>query len=348
MKKKTQTAMIAMSAALLVLSGCGQTGGSAGSAPAASSAASSAAAPAEGANKVVIYTPTEDYLIEYMQQRLDEQFPDYDISLEYYHSGDLAAKLLAEGADTACDIVFDCEYGYLQMLSDNFAEIGFIDNSQFVPDMQDPARKYMPVDRYSGSVIVNTQILQEKGLPIPESYQDLLDPMYQGLIEMPDPTASSTGYLFLKSLVNAWGEDEAFAYFDKLDANILQYTGGGSAPVKDAASGECAIALSLTFKAVDLINEGAPLQILFFEEGAPYTPAGLSIVSGHEQKQAVVDVVNYFYSDVIDDYLSTYLPEQIKVGQVNTTPSYPTDIPYADMSDNTPDVKEALLEKWDH
>ena len=73
-----------------------------------------------------------------MQQRLTAQFPDYDISLEYYHSGDLAAKLQAEGADTACDIVFDCEYGYLQMLSDNFATIDFIDNSQFVADMQDP------------------------------------------------------------------------------------------------------------------------------------------------------------------------------------------------------------------
>lgn len=159
--------------------------------------------------KVVIYTPTVDYLIEYMQQRLTAQFPDYDISLEYYHSGDLAAKLQAEGADTACDIVFDCEYGYLQMLSDNFATIDFIDNSQFVADMQDPTRKYMPVDRYSGSVIVNTQVLADKGLPVPQSYEDLLDPMYKGLIEMPDPTASSTGYLFLKSLVNAWGEEKA-------------------------------------------------------------------------------------------------------------------------------------------
>lgn len=298
--------------------------------------------------KVVIYTPTEDYLIEYMQQRLTAQFPDYDISLEYYHSGDLAAKLQAEGADTACDIVFDCEYGYLQMLADNFATIDFIDNSQFVADMQDPTRKYMPVDRYSGSVIVNTQVLADKGLPVPQSYEDLLDPMYKGLIEMPDPTASSTGYLFLKSLVNAWGEEKALAYFDQLDANILQYTGGGSAPVKDAAAGECAIALSLTFKAVDLINEGSPLQILFFAEGAPYTPAGLSILSGHENRQAVKDVVNYFYSDIIDDYLSTYLPEQIKVGQVNTTPNYPTDIPYADMSNNTPNVKAELLAKWTH
>ena len=55
------------------------------------------------------------------------------------------------------------------------------------------------------------------------------------------------------------------------------------------------------------------------------------------------DVVNYFYSDIIDDYLSTYLPEQIKVGQVNTTPNYPTDIPYADMSNNTPNAKAAAL-----
>ena len=108
------------------------------------------------------------------------------------------------------------------------------------------------------------------------------------------------------------------------------------------------IALSLTFKAVDLINEGSPLQILFFAEGAPYTPAGLSILSGHENRQAVKDVVNYFYSDIIDDYLSTYLPEQIKVGQVNTTPNYPTDIPYADMSNNTPNVKAELLAKWTH
>lgn len=67
----------------------------------------------------------------------------------------------------------------------------------------------MPVDRYSGSVIVNTQVLADKGLPVPQSHEDLLDPMYKGLIEMPDPTASSTGYLFLKSLVNAWGEEKA-------------------------------------------------------------------------------------------------------------------------------------------
>ena len=332
------SALVLAAAMALELSGCGQ---------AKDTPASQAAAESDS-GKVVIYTPTEDYLIEYMQQRLDEAFPDYDISLEYYHSGDLAAKLKAEGADTSCDIIFDCEYGYLESLSDNLAVIDFIDADQFVEDMRSPDGKYMPVDRYSGSVIVRPDLLAEKGLPVPQSYADLLNPAYRGLIEMPDPTQSSTGYLFLKSLANAWGEEEALAYFDQLDENILQYTSGGSAPVKDAVAGECAVALSLTFKAVDLINEGANLEILFFEEGAPYTPAGLSIVAGHETRKAVIDVVNYFYSDIIDDYLSTYLPEQIKVGQVNSVENYPTDIPYADMSHNTPDVKEALLAKWEH
>ena len=344
------TAIALMLTLCLSLAACGSS-----AAPAATEAPAVAPVDAvpeiaaiEEIERVVIYTPTEDYLIEYMQQRLDEAFPDYDIVLEFYHSGDLAAKLKAEGLDTECDIVFDCEYGYLQSLSDILAVIDFVDASQFVEDMQSPDGKYMPVDRYSGSVIVNTEVLEAKGVAVPQSYQDLLKPEYKGLIEMPDPTSSSTGYLFVKSLVNAMGEEEAFAYFDALDENILQFTSGGSAPVKDAVAGECGIALSLTFKAVDMINEGAPLQILFFEEGAPYTPAGLSIVAGHETRSAVKDIVEYFYSDIIDDYLNTYLPEQIKVEQVNTVPNYPTDIPYSDMSNNTPDVKAALLEKWDH
>ena len=296
--------------------------------------------------KVVIYTPTEDYLIEYLQSRLDEAFPQMDIVIDYYHSADLAARLKAEGTDTECDIVFDCEYGYLQLLSPNMAKLDYIDMNQFVDDMKDPGGTIFPVDRYSGSVVVNTKVLNDLSLPLPESYADLLKPEYKGLVEMPGPNLSSTGYLFLKSLVNAWGEEEAFAYFEKLDENILQYVAGGSTPIKDLVTGEAAIGLGLTFKAVDLIAEGAPLQILFFEEGAPYTPAGLSVVLGKESKPEVRAVVEYFYSDILDDYLNLYLPEIIKVGQENTVPGYPADIPYSDMSNNTPDVKESLLSRW--
>ena len=83
-KSRIAALLLALCCLTAALTGCGQ----------------SAAGTQDDADskKVVIYTPTEDYLIEYMQQRLTAQFPDYDISLEYYHSGDLAAKLQAEGA----------------------------------------------------------------------------------------------------------------------------------------------------------------------------------------------------------------------------------------------------------
>ena len=83
--------------------------------------------------------------------------------------------------------------------------------------------------------------LEEKNLAVPTSYADLLKPEYKGLVSMPNPKSSGTGYMFLKSLVNAWGEEEAFAYFDQLAENILQFTSSGSGPVNALVQGEAAI-----------------------------------------------------------------------------------------------------------
>ena len=58
-------------------------------------------------NRVVIFTSAEDYRNEYMQQRLDEEFPEYDIVIEYLTTGNQAAKLFAEGTKTECDISYD-------------------------------------------------------------------------------------------------------------------------------------------------------------------------------------------------------------------------------------------------
>ena len=62
--------------------------------------------------------------------------------------------------------------------------------------------------------------------------------------------------MFLKALVNSMGEEEAFAYFDKLSENILQFTSSGSGPVNSLVSGEAVIALGMTPQAVTQINEG--------------------------------------------------------------------------------------------
>ena len=116
-------------------------------------------------NSVVIYSSDEDYINAYFQERLTEQFPDYDITIEYLPTGENAARLLAEGLDTPCDIVWGLEVGYLDNLTDNLADISQYDKDIYVKDMQIGGNKYLVAHRYSGCIVVNTDLLAEKQLP---------------------------------------------------------------------------------------------------------------------------------------------------------------------------------------
>lgn len=237
--------------------------------------------------KVVIYSTGLDYENEYYLEELEKEFPEYDIILEYLNTGNHAARLKAEGTNTECDISIDLEDLYLDMLKDNLADLSTYDFDVFAPEMVDKDYKYLPALRNGGAIILNLDIMSEKGLDEPESYEDLLDNQYKNLISMPNPKSSGTGYVFLKSLVNAWGEEEAFDYFDELEQNILQFPSSGSATVNSVNQGEVAIALGMTSQAVNSINEGSNLKILFFEEGSPYNAYGHAIIKGKEEREAV-------------------------------------------------------------
>lgn len=303
----------------------------------------------ETKEKVLIYTSIEDYVLEDLQACLNEKFPDYNIVIEYMSTGDHAAKLISEGANTACDITYDLEYPYLHKLDEkgllaNLTDM--VDISVFSDDAL-LSECYIPHCRNGGSIILNTDVLKEKNLPEPTSYADLLDPMYKGLISMPNPKSSGTGFMFLMSLVNAMGEDEAFDYFDKLSENILQFTSSGSGPVNALLQGEAAIGLGMTSNAVVKINdENAPFKILFFEEGSPYSMYGQAIIEGKQERECVKEVFTYMTEEYSVRYCEKFVPERIFKDKTFEVENYPTDIKYADMSNNTPEEKERLLEKW--
>lgn len=297
--------------------------------------------------KVLIYTSSEDYRIEYMQECLNAKFPEYDIVIEYMSTGNHAAKLLAEGATTDCDITHDIEYSYLSQLEEKgiLADLSGYDKSIYADDVN-LSNNYIVEIRNSAAVIVNTKVLEEKNLPEPTSYADLLKPEYKGLISMPNPKASGTGFMVLKSLVNAWGEEDAFAYFDSLTPNILSYTSSGSGPVKALVQEEVAVGIGMTAQAVTEINNGTPLKVLFFEEGAPYTLYGQSIISGKETREAVKRVFDYLINEYNYENNEKFFPEKIFKDKDYKVTNYPENIKYADMTNNSIEEKNRLLDKW--
>ena len=323
MKKKLSLLLIGL-LSLTVLAGCGKT----------------------GREKVVIYSTGLDYENDYYVERLEDEFPDYDIVLEFLDTGNHAAKIKAEGTNTEADITIDLEDLYLDMVKDSLADLSDYDFTVFSEDLVDTDYKYLPALRNGGGVIMNMDILEEKGLEEPTSYQDLLKPEYKDMVSMPSPKSSGTGYVFLKSLVNAWGEEEAFEYFDKLGENVLQFTTSGSGAVNSIVQGETAIALGITSQGVNAINEGSNLKIIFFEEGSPYNSYGHGIIKGKEERKAVKDVFDFFYTHLIPENHEKFYPEKLYNDKELGLENYPTDIKYSDMSGSTTEERERLLERW--
>jgi len=298
--------------------------------------------------EVQIFTSSEDFRIEHFQKRLNEQFPQYKIIINYMTTGSLAAKLKAEGTETDCDIIGELDSAYLEGILNNLADLSSYDSSVFLDELVPDHHKYLPFIKSAGCIIINEQFMADRKLPIPTSYQDLIKPIYKGVISMPNPKSSGTGYFFLKNLVNVWGEDAAFAYFDKFADNVLQFTSSGSGPVNALIQGEAGIGLGMTFQAVTVINsKGVPLKIVYFKEGSPYTVYGTAMIKGKDSNKAVQDVFKFFVTVIIREDKELFVPEQIFKNQVNNIPNYPQNVIAADMRgiESLPE-KERLLAKW--
>ena len=304
----------------------------------------------EDSTQVIIYTSTEDFRTEHMQELLKAKFPDYDIVLEVLSTGNHAAKIKAEGTSTEADILLNLETGYMESLQDVFADLSSFDTSPFLPELVPASKKFLPWDKSSGAIVLNREKLSELGLPVPSSYQDLLNPVYKGLISMPNPKSSGTGYMFLVSLINAWGEDTAFDYFDKLADNILQFTTSGSGPVNALIQGEVAIGLGMTLTATQAINSrGIPLEMMFFKEGAPSITTGMAVIKDREKRPIVKEVFEFAITTLNREDKELFCPEPVFKDQPNNIPNYPKNIPYADMTGvYDQDRKVKLLERWQY
>lgn len=297
-------------------------------------------------NSIVIWTSGEDYKNQYYLDELEKKFPDYDFTMEYMNSSTIAAKVLEEGENCSCDIILSEEYGYLYKCEDYLAELTDFDFSVFLDDIVPANHKFTPEVKNGGCVIFNSAVLELNGVEKPTSYQDLLDPKYEGLISMPSPASSGTGYMFLRQLTNEWGEDEAFKYFEDFSKNVLQYTSSGSGPVNALVQGEAGIGLGMISQAVTEIKEGVNLEIVFFEEGAPYSMYGNAVLASSADRECVMEAFNYLATDLCKGDNELYFPDQIFKDYIPDVEGFPKNVDYGDMSNDTLDEKERLLAKW--
>lgn len=298
---------------------------------------------------IIICSSMDQLRNEELQNQLNKKFPDQNIIVTYMPTGKAAAKIFTEGEGTEIDIILAMESGYLSKLDDCLSDISGISRISYLPGLSaaDNHNKWVTWEKFAGAIIVNDDVLKKYGLEAPKDYKDLLKPEYKGLIAMPDPKSSGTGYFFLKSWVNSMGEKAAFHYVDQLHQNLKQFTESGNGPTNMLKQGEIAIGLGMTFQAVQEINSGVPLRIIFPESGSPYSLSGTAMIRNREKDPQITMIYDFLVNDFLIYDKENFSPEAIYENQINKVPNYPKNIKYANMSGiQDSKEKERLLSLW--
>jgi iron(III) transport system substrate-binding protein len=144
---------------------------------------------------------------------------------------------------------------------------------------------------------VNTEQLRRINAPKPTSWQDLLNPVYKGLIQMPSPQSSGTAYNVVASLVTLWGEERAYQYMKALNPSIQTYTSSGTGPAQGVSTGTCAIGIQFTPAFFEAIDKGFPLEVIYPSEGVWFENPAVSILKGAKNLEAAQALVDWLTSE---------------------------------------------------
>lgn len=208
---------------------------------------------------------------------------------------------------------------------------------------------------YAGALgfAYNSDVLRKLKLPAPTCWRDLTHPVFSGRIRSGNPNSSGTAFTMLATLVQLFGEDEAFRFLEALNRNIDQYTTAGSAPVKAAARGETLIGISFMHDAVTLKQAGSPLVIVAPCEGTGYEIGAVSIVKGSHNPDNARLFVDFVLSPEGQGTGAASGQNQVPSNALATLPLSAPDISLIKMVDydfatfGSPRERSRLLEKFD-
>jgi iron(III) transport system substrate-binding protein len=214
------------------------------------------------------------------------------VSVVQKATGEMYAQIRAERANPKGDVWWAGPAdSYLQA-----AEDGLLDEyrSANMIDLYDWARQisrasaYRVAGVYGGILALgyNTEIRDKKKLPVPKCWRDLANPVYKGDVMLGNPSTSGTAYLMLATLVQVFGEEEAFRLMGEINKNVTSYARSGIGPMTAITRGEVFVGSTVLHGVINEIVRGFPVEPILPCEGVGYEVAGVAIIKGARNRDA--------------------------------------------------------------
>ena len=364
MKKKICIALIgALTAA--AFAGCSGGGSSqsgettaetAGSQEAGTETSEGGSAQKADSGEITVYTALEDEQVSDYLAKFNETYPDITVNIVRESTGIITAKLIAEKDNPQADLVWGTAASSMMVLDDMGALEPYEPEGcdrilpQFKSDKEVPT--WVGIDAWETAFVVNTEELKKLGMEPEEikSYEDLLDPRLKGQIVMSNPNSSGTGFLTVSAILQLKGKDSeaGWDYLDQLHENIAQYVHSGSKPAKMAASGECAVGISFGYAGISQRDKGAPVEVIFPEEGSGWDLEANALMKKEEINPAAYTFLDWAISDEAMDLYRVNYPI-VTVENTGTYEGYDSN-PLDQLIDNdfswAAENRENILNEW--
>jgi iron(III) transport system substrate-binding protein len=274
-------------------------------------------------------------------------------------TGEMLAQVKAERANPRGDIWWaGAADSYLQAGEEGLLETY---RSPNVAQLYPWAQRISDLSRnqvsgvYGGIIALgyNTEILARKKLPAPRCWRDLANPAYKGEVMLGNPNSSGTAYLMIATLVQVFGEDDAFKLMQSIHPNVNQYARSGIGPMTAVTRGETAIGSTVLHGVINEIVRGFPVEPVLPCEGVGYEVGSVAIIKGTRNLEAARRFVDWSLS-----------PEGQKVGldakeyaiPTNRTVALPPQVPkltdikvidYDFAKYGSSETRKRLLERWE-
>jgi iron(III) transport system substrate-binding protein len=111
-----------------------------------------------------------------------------------------------------------------------------------------------------------------------------------------NPNSSGTAYLMLATIVQVFGEEEAFKYLRGVHPNVNQYARSGIGPMTAVSRGETALGSTVLHGVINEIVRGFPVEPVLPCEGVGYEIGSTAIIKGSRNLDAAKRFVDFALS----------------------------------------------------
>ncbi|MDR6755272.1 iron(III) transport system substrate-binding protein [Mycoplana sp. BE70] len=211
------------------------------------------------AKELVIYNAS-DSVNTALVEAFRAKHPDIEVKFVSGSTGPITERAIAEKANPQADVVYLVNNTALdQLTAAGVFEPYEPKDSLISEQFRHPDGFYNKHFATTMCMVVNTERLASKKLPMPNSWEDLLKPVYDNEISLPSPMKSGTGGAIHTTFVDAFG----WPFVENLNENVFKYSEGGSGGAELAATGEVAIGISFDTTCYQLKSSGRPVEVVY-------------------------------------------------------------------------------------